>query len=150
MPLSAPFGSVSQVTARLPLAVFLLLGCLLIYALLRKVAPSIPAALLGVALFLACPLVMRAYVMITADMPLAVLLFLAFALWWDGYARGSIGIGRWGAIGVVLALAGLMKGPQPVSYFALGVGLFVVASRSWRQLPGLVLAGFICAIPLAA
>ena len=147
--LGAPFGSVNQVTARLPLILFLLLVCLLIYALLRKAA-SVPAALFGVALFLACPLVMRAYVMITADMPLAVLLFLAFVLWWDGYAEGSLRLGRWSLIGLVLALAGLMKGPQPISYFALGVGLFVLVSRSWRELPGLALAGVFGAIPLAA
>ena len=120
------------------------MGCLLIYFLLRKV---------GAALFLACPLVLRAYVMITADLPLAVLLFLAFVLWWDGAAKGSIkgsiGLSRWIAIGVVLALAGLLKGPQPIAYFALGVGVFVLGRRSWWQLPGLVLAGLICAVPLA-
>ena len=120
------------------------MGCLLIYFLLRKV---------GAALFLACPLVLRAYVMITADLPLAVLLFLAFLLWWDGAAKGSIkgsiGLSRWIAIGVVLALAGLLKGPQPIAYFALGVGVFVLGRRSWWQLPGLVLAGLICAVPLA-
>jgi 4-amino-4-deoxy-L-arabinose transferase-like glycosyltransferase len=148
--ISEPFGQVSQVAARLPVALFLLLGCLLIYALLRKVAASIPAALFGVALFLACPLVMRSYVMITADMPLAVLLFLAFVLWWHGHARGAVGYGRWLAIGVVLALVGLMKGPQPVSYFALGIGLFVLGTRSWRQIPGLIVAGIVCVIPLAA
>jgi hypothetical protein len=50
----------------------------------------------------------------------------------------------------VLALAGLMKGPQPVSYFALGIGLFVLGSRSWRHIPGLIVAGIVCVIPLAA
>jgi 4-amino-4-deoxy-L-arabinose transferase-like glycosyltransferase len=148
--ISEPFGQMSQIAARLPVALFLLLGCLLIYALLRKVAASVPAALLGVALFLACPLVMRSYVMITADMPLAVLLFLAFVLWWEGYASGTLGSGRWIAIGLALGLAGLMKGPQPVSYFALGIGLFVLGSRSWRQIPGLIVAGIVCVIPLAA
>jgi Dolichyl-phosphate-mannose-protein mannosyltransferase len=132
---------------------FLLVGCLLIYFLLRKVGAGVAAALFGAALFLACPLVLRAYVMITADLPLAVLLFLAFVLWWDGAAKGSIkgsiGLSRWIAIGVVLALAGLLKGPQPIAYFALGVGVFVLGRRSWRQLPGLVLAGLICAVPLA-
>jgi 4-amino-4-deoxy-L-arabinose transferase-like glycosyltransferase len=147
--ISAPFGGVSQITARVPSILFLLFGCFLIYWLLRKLAASIPAALLGVGLFLACPLVMRSYVMITADLPLAVVLFFAFVLWWSGYARGTIGLGRWLAIGLVLAFAGLLKGPQPVGYFALGVGLFVLVSRSWRQIPGLVLAGVICAIPLA-
>jgi 4-amino-4-deoxy-L-arabinose transferase-like glycosyltransferase len=107
---SAPFGGVSQITARLPSAVFLLCGCLLIYALLRKVAASVPAALLGVALFLACPLVIRSYVMVTADLSLAVTLFFAFYLWWSGNEKGSISIGRWLAIGVVLAFAGLFKG----------------------------------------
>ncbi len=151
--ISEPFGHVSQITARLPIVLFLLFGCLLIYFLLRKVGAGVAAALFGTALFLACPLVMRAYVMITADLPLAVLLFFAFVLWWDGAAKGSIkrsvGLGRWSAIGVVLALAGLMKGPQPIAYFALGVGVFVLGGRSWRQLPGLILAGLICAVPLA-
>ena len=147
--ISAPFGDVNQITARLPSVLFLLFGCVLIYWLLRRVAASVPAALLGVALFLACPLVMRSYVMVTADLPLAVLLFFAFVLWWTGYAKESVSVSRWLAIGIVLALAGLLKGPQPIGYFALGVGLFVVGSRSWRQIPGLVLAGLICAVPLA-
>jgi 4-amino-4-deoxy-L-arabinose transferase-like glycosyltransferase len=116
--ISAPFGSVSQITARLPIVLFVLLGCLLIYWLLRKVAASIPAALFGAALFLACPLVIRSYVMITADLPLAVLLFLAFFLWWGGSEKGSVNFGRWLAIGILLALAGLLKGPQPIAYFA--------------------------------
>src|SRR5579872_3958569 len=60
--ISLPFGGVNQITARLPSALFLLAGCLLIYALLRRVAAGIPAALLGAALFLACPLVLRSYV----------------------------------------------------------------------------------------
>jgi hypothetical protein len=71
-------------------------------------------------------------------------------LWWSGYESGSISFGRWLAIGVVLAFAGLLKGPQPIAYFALGIGAFVLAMRAWRQLAGLVLAGLICAAPLAA
>ena len=38
---------------------FLVFGCVLIYLLLRRVAAGVPAALFGVALFLACPLVIR-------------------------------------------------------------------------------------------
>ena len=152
--ISEPFGGVSQITARLPVVLFLLFGCVLIYLLLRKVAASVTAALFGVALFLACPLVIRSYVTITADLPLAVALFFAFYLWWSGNQAGSIGLsigfGRWLAIGVVLALAGLLKGPQPIAYFALGVGLYVLGARAWRQIPGLVLAGLICVLPLAA
>jgi 4-amino-4-deoxy-L-arabinose transferase-like glycosyltransferase len=148
--ISAPFGGVSQITARVPIALFLVFGCVLIYLLLRRVSASIPAALFGVALFLACPLVIRSSVLITADLPLAVLLFFAFYLWWGGNEQESIGFGRWLVIGVVLAFAGLLKGPQPIAYFALGVGLYILGSRSWRQIPGLILAGVICALPLAA
>jgi 4-amino-4-deoxy-L-arabinose transferase-like glycosyltransferase len=147
--ISAPFGHISQITARLPVALFVLFGCALIYLVLRRVAASVPAALFGVALFLACPLVICSSVLVTADLPLAVTLFFAFYLWWCGHEEGSIGVSRWLAIGVVLALAGLFKGPQPIAYFALGVGFYILASRSWRQFPGLILAGLICIIPLA-
>jgi len=148
--ISLPFGGVSQFTARLPIILFLLGGCLLIFSLLRRVGAGAPAALAGTALFLACPLVLRSYVMATADMPLAVLLFLAFYLWWDAYSGGTLSIRRWSAVGGVLALAALLKGPQPISYFAFGVGAFILWTRSWRQIPGFVLAGIICVIPLAA
>jgi 4-amino-4-deoxy-L-arabinose transferase-like glycosyltransferase len=147
---SAPFGSVSEFTARLPIVLFLLTGCWLIYALMRRVGSSIPGALLGAALFLACPIVIRAYAIATADLPLAVLLFASFVVWWDGYSAGRISLARWMAIGGFLALAGLLKGPQPVSYFALGIGLFIFITRSWRQIPGFILAGVICVVPLAA
>ncbi len=148
--ISVPFGSVSEFTARLPIVLFLLTGCLLIYALLRRVGSSIPAALLGAALFLACPIVIRAYAMATADLPLAVLLFISFFVWWDGYRAGRISLARWATVGSVLALAGLLKGPQPVGYFALGIGSFILITRSWRQIPGFILAGILCVVPLAA
>jgi 4-amino-4-deoxy-L-arabinose transferase-like glycosyltransferase len=144
---SVPFGAVNQITARVPSFLFLLFGCFLIYGLLRKVAASVPAALLAVALFLACPLTMRLYVSVTPDLPLAVLLFFAFVLWWNGYAKGTISFGRWLSIGFVLALAGMVKGPEPVAYFALGIGLFVLITRSWWQIPGLLMAGVICVTP---
>jgi 4-amino-4-deoxy-L-arabinose transferase-like glycosyltransferase len=145
---SWPFGHVSQISARAVVALFLLGGCLLIYFLLRKVVASRPAALFGTALFLACPLVIRSYVSILADLPLAVMLFFAFVLWWGGCDKGSVSLRRWTAIGVVLALSGLFKGPQPIAYFVLGIGLFILGSRAWRQIPGFILADVICAAPL--
>jgi 4-amino-4-deoxy-L-arabinose transferase-like glycosyltransferase len=147
---SFPVGHVSQMSARLPIILFLLLGCLLIYSLLRGMKTSIPAALLGTAVFLACPIVIQSYVMVTADMPLAVLLFLAFFVWWNGCENGSVSFSRWIAIGVVLAFAALLKGPQPIAYFALGIGLFILGSRSWSQIPGFLLAGTVCLLPVAA
>jgi 4-amino-4-deoxy-L-arabinose transferase-like glycosyltransferase len=147
--ISEPTGNVTQVTARLPIALFFFFGCFLIYRLLRRVAATVPAALFGVALFVACPLVIRSSIMITADLPLAITLSFALYLWWGDNEAGTFGMGRWLVIGVILAIAGLFKGSQPIAYFALGVGLYILCSRSWRQIPWLILAGVICAIPLA-
>lgn len=147
--ISLPFGNPTQLTARLPIVLALLGGCLLIFGMLKRVA-SVPAALFGAALFLACPLVLRSYVMTTADLPLAVLLFLAFVLWWNAFESRRLTIRRWIVIGIVLALAGLMKGPQPIGYFALGIGMFVLLTRSWSQIPGLMIAGLVCVAPMAA
>ncbi|MBH5371737.1 ArnT family glycosyltransferase [Bradyrhizobium glycinis] len=147
---SEPFGTVNQISSRTPIILFVLAGCVLIFLLLRKVSASAPAALFGALLFLACPLVIRSYSLITSDLPLAVLLFLAFFLWWEGQERGSVSFKRWIAIGVVLSLSALMKGPQPLAYFWFGIGLFVLMKRDWRQIPGLTLAAIIAAIPVSA
>jgi 4-amino-4-deoxy-L-arabinose transferase-like glycosyltransferase len=147
---SEPFGTVNQISSRTPIILFVLAGCVLIFLLLRKVSASAPAALFGALLFLACPLVIRSYSLITSDLPLAVLLFLAFFLWWEGQESGSVSFSRWIAIGVVLSLSALMKGPQPLAYFWLGIGLFVLMKRDWQQMPGLALAALIAAIPVSA
>ena len=48
-------------------------------------------------------------------------------------------LGRWLACGGLLATLTMAKGPQPVGFFALGVGGYIVARRRWTALPGLVL-----------
>jgi Dolichyl-phosphate-mannose-protein mannosyltransferase len=113
--LSAPFDGVTQVTARLPAAISLLCGALLVYWLLRRLAAGVPAALAGVVLFLACPAVLRLSVAVTWEFPVAVLLFFAFCLSWRAIEAGSIraiGPARWLAIVAVLIVAALMKGPH--------------------------------------
>jgi 4-amino-4-deoxy-L-arabinose transferase-like glycosyltransferase len=144
--ISLPFGHVNLLTSRLPNILALLAGCLLIWRALRPVA-SAGAALLGAALFLSCPIVMRFYAISLADVPLAVILFGAFFLWWNSFVTGRISVGRWIVIGGLLAIAALMKGPQPVAYFILGLGVFSLLTSSWWQIPGLLLAGLISIIP---
>jgi 4-amino-4-deoxy-L-arabinose transferase-like glycosyltransferase len=147
--ISLPFGIPTQLTARLPIILSVLGGALLIFGFLKP-RVSLPAAVFGAVLFLACPLVLRYYVTVTADLPLAVVLFAAFVLWWNAAEKHQLTITRWVVIGLVLAVAGLLKGPQPVGYFALGVGTFVLLTRRWAQIPGLILAGVVCATPLIA
>jgi 4-amino-4-deoxy-L-arabinose transferase-like glycosyltransferase len=144
--LSVPFAHVTPFIARLPIVLSLLTGVYLVWRTLRPVA-SEPAALLGALLFLACPIVMRYYATSVADLPLAVMLFAAFLSWWDAFAAEKLSVGRWISIGFLLATAALLKGPQPVAFFMLGLASFIVLTSTWRQLPGLLLAGTLAAIP---
>jgi 4-amino-4-deoxy-L-arabinose transferase-like glycosyltransferase len=57
---------------------------------------------------------------------------------------------RWLSIGVLLAAAGLTKGPQPIAYFALGVGAYLLVKRRWSDIPGFVLANTIAGLTVAA
>jgi 4-amino-4-deoxy-L-arabinose transferase-like glycosyltransferase len=144
--ISMPSGHVSPFVARLPTILSLLAGAFLIRKALRQVA-SPGAAMFGALAFLASPLVIRYYVTAVADMPLAVLLFATFLVWWNSYASGRISLGHWITLGCMLAIAALLKGPQPVGYFMLGVFTFAALTGTWRQLPGLVLTGILAAIP---
>ena len=147
--ISIPFGHVHPFIARLPIVLSLMAGILLVWRALRPVV-SAEAAVFGATLFLACPVVIRYYVTSVTDLPLAVVLFGAFVVWWNAFASGRIAITRWIAIGALLAIAALMKGPQPVAYFMLGLSAFIVLSRTWWQIPGLFLASVIAAVPTAS
>jgi hypothetical protein len=48
---------------------------------------------------------------------------------------------------MLLSIAAMAKGPQPLAYFALGVGSFMVARKQWSDLPGLALS---LMLPVAA
>jgi 4-amino-4-deoxy-L-arabinose transferase-like glycosyltransferase len=135
--------------ARVPVLLSLVAGVLLVWRALRSVA-SAEAAIFGAVLVLACPIVMRYYVTAVADVPLAVVLFAAFLVWWNADAKGPVSVARWAGIGCLLAIAALLKGPQPVAFFMLGILIYAMLTSNWRLLPGLVLAGLISAIPTAS
>jgi 4-amino-4-deoxy-L-arabinose transferase-like glycosyltransferase len=147
--ISLPFGHVYMFIARLPVVIALLAGVVLIWRALRGIVKP-QAAIFGAALFLACPVVIRYYVTSVADLPLAVILFGAFLAWWSAFAAERLTSVRWIGIGCLLAIAALLKGPQPVAFFMLGLSTYVVVSRTWWQIPGLLCAGVIAAIPVTA
>jgi Dolichyl-phosphate-mannose-protein mannosyltransferase len=122
--IGGPGGTFGPIIARLPAALAVLFAALLIYRLLRQLSASAPAALFGVALLLACPLVIRAQASVSAELPLAALLFFAFCLWWDGHENESISVVRWLVTAGVLVLAFLLEGPRPTSptFFSAGAG----------------------------
>jgi 4-amino-4-deoxy-L-arabinose transferase-like glycosyltransferase len=84
------------------------------------------------------------------DVTVSVLLFAGFFLWWKGVSGGGVSLSRWLSIGLVLTAAGLTKGPQPLAYFTLGVGAYVVMRRRWNDLPGFILANAIAALVVAS
>ncbi|MBS0232025.1 MAG: glycosyltransferase family 39 protein [Proteobacteria bacterium] len=144
--ISLPFGHVSPLVARLPIILSLLAGAFLVWNALRRVA-SAGAALFGALAFLASPIVIRYYVTSVADLPLAVILFAAFLMWWKSYVAGSIRLSRWIGIGCLLAVAALLKGLQPIAYFGLGILTFAALTSTWWQIPGLFLSSLIAAAP---
>jgi 4-amino-4-deoxy-L-arabinose transferase-like glycosyltransferase len=140
--ISVPLGGVSQLSTRLPTVAALLGTCLLILSLVRPRASRL-AALVAALGFLFSPAILQKIVTAEADTLLTAFQFAAFVIWWRGYESGRIGFLRWLAVGLLLAATALCKGPQPAAFFPLGVGVFILFKRDWRQLPGFVLAGVV-------
>lgn len=143
------FGGIDQGVARILPVLSLLGGAALVFYLVRQRASAL-AALFGAICFMLSPALLQKLVTAEPDAMLSVLLFAAFVIWWDGHKTGRVTFLRWIVVGLVLAAAGLTKGPQPVAYFSFGVGALLVFRRQWKELPGFVLAHVLAGIPLLA
>lgn len=142
--LGAVTGGVSTWSARLPHLLFLLAGGLMVFNLVLLHTRKAPAVF-GALCWFACPMVAQKFITAEPDVTLSVLMFGGFFLWWRGENKGRVSLLRWIFIGLLLAMAGLTKGPQPLAYFGLGVGAYIVVQRRWSEL-----AGFMLAITIAA
>jgi 4-amino-4-deoxy-L-arabinose transferase-like glycosyltransferase len=140
--LATIFGEMNQWIIRIPTVLSLLLGGVLVARLVRAHASAL-AALFAAFCFFLCPSILQKLITAEPDVFVAVLQFLAFVIWWDGYRRNRPSILRWAVVGLTLAFAGLAKGPQPLAYFFIGVAAFLVLHHKWRELVGLTLAGVI-------
>lgn len=138
------FGGVNQWIARAPAVLSLLGGGLLIFSLVRRYASAL-AALFAAGCFIVSPMMLQKVVTAEPDVMVSVILFGTFIVWWNGAEHGPIAGLRWLAIGALLALAALVKGPQPIAYFGLGAGAFHLWRRQWLDLVGLACAGAIAA-----
>jgi 4-amino-4-deoxy-L-arabinose transferase-like glycosyltransferase len=130
---------------RIPAVSALLGGGVLIYWFARR-AVGAQGAIFATACFLLSPLIIQKLITAENDGVVSVLLFAAFVVWWIGAARGGPTPARWLVVGAVLAVAGLVKGPQPLGFFFLGVGSYLMARRRWQEVAGLVLAGLVPAV----
>ncbi|MCL2716376.1 MAG: glycosyltransferase family 39 protein [Alphaproteobacteria bacterium] len=141
-------GGVSIWSARIPHLLFLLAGALMVYHLVSRYARQ-RSAVFAALCWLVCPMVGQKFITSEPDVTLSVLLFAAFVVWWLGESLGRITPWRWFAIGILLALAGLTKGPQPLAYFGLAVGSYILLQRRWKDVPGFVAANAIAILPAA-
>ena len=94
-------------------------------------------------------MVAQKFITAEPDVTLSVLMFGGFFLWWRGVTKGRVSISLWICIGVLLALSGLTKGPQPLAFFGLGVGAYILIRRRWGDLAGFVLANAIAILATA-
>jgi 4-amino-4-deoxy-L-arabinose transferase-like glycosyltransferase len=138
-------GEVNEWSARLPAMLSTLLTALLVQRLTRRYA-TLPASVFAGLSFLFCPLLLRKLTIAEPDTVITFLSFAAFVLWWNGAARNEITILRWIGCGLLLAAVAMAKGPQPVGFFALGMMFYVITTRRWYDLPGLLMC---LSLPLA-
>jgi 4-amino-4-deoxy-L-arabinose transferase-like glycosyltransferase len=131
-------GGVTLWSLRIPHLCFFLAGTLLIYSLLRSVAGK-SAAIFGALCWISMPVVAPKFINAEPDIVLSVLLFGAFYVWWQGTRDEGLTTGRWLCISMLIALAGLTKGPQEVAYFTLGVGAYILLKQR-DQIPAFVAA----------
>ena len=131
-------GTVDEWSARLPPMLAVLGTALLVERLTRRYAGA-PAALFAAGAFMFSPLLLRKLSTSEPDTLITFLSFAAFVVWWDGETRGHVTAGRWLACGGLLTVLAMAKGPQPLGFFALGVGGYLIVRRRWAALPGLAL-----------
>jgi 4-amino-4-deoxy-L-arabinose transferase-like glycosyltransferase len=144
--LSKLAGGVTEVTARLPAILSVLATALMVQALTRRYA-SVRASIFAAATFMFCPLLLQKLTIAEPDTLITALSFGAFMLWWNATELGAPSWRRWIGCGALLVVLAMAKGPQPVGFFALGVGIYLLLTGRWRDVPGL----FVCLLmPLAA
>jgi 4-amino-4-deoxy-L-arabinose transferase-like glycosyltransferase len=139
-------GQVDEWSARLPSMLAVLATALLVHRVARRYA-SAPAALFAAGAFMVSPMLLRKLRIAEPDTLITFLSFAAFLVWWNGEARGRVTAWRWLACGGLLTVLAMAKGPQPVAFFALGVGGYLLLRRAWTSLAGLALC---LSLPAAA
>jgi 4-amino-4-deoxy-L-arabinose transferase-like glycosyltransferase len=132
---------------RVPHLCFFLAGAVLIYGLLRSITGK-SAAIFGALCWIRMPVVAPKFINSEPDIVLSTLLFAAFCVWWQGTSGKSMTPARWLCISALIVLAGLTKGPQPVAYFTLGVGAYILLKQR-DQIPAFIVANLSAGLMIA-
>lgn len=140
-------GGVTLWSLRVPHLCFFLAGAVLIYGLLRSITGK-SAAIFGALCWISMPVVAPKFINSEPDIVLSTLLFAAFCVWWQGTSGKSMTPARWLCISALIVLAGLTKGPQPVAYFTLGVGAYILLKQR-DQIPAFIVANLSAGLMIA-
>jgi len=146
-------GGVTLWCLRVPHLCVFLAGALLIYGLLRSMTGK-SAAIFGALCWISMPLVAPKFINAEPDIVLSALLFAAFFVRWQGTRDRSMTPVRWLCIALLMALAGLTKGPQPIAFLTLGVGAYILLKQRDQilafmvanLLAGLIVGGWYAAV----
>ena len=114
-----------------------LITALVVLQFTRRFA-SERAALFAAGCFVFCPLLLRKLTIAEPDTIITALVFGAFVIWWRG-PTARIDAWRCLACGALLAIAAMAKGPQPIAYFALGIGGHLMMRKRWGEFAQLIL-----------
>ena len=129
---------------RLPATLSILGGALLIHRFVRRRASAVAAGFAATC-FLVSPMILQKIVTAEPDTTVSLLLFVALVTWWDGFEDGHTSLFRWIALGCILSVAALVKGPQPLGYFFLGLAAYLLARGKMGEL---IKLGFGSILPL--
>ncbi|UFS77362.1 glycosyltransferase family 39 protein [Tardiphaga sp. 37S4] len=141
-------GGVTLWSLRIPHLAFFLAGAFLVYLLVKTQAGK-AAAIFGAFSWISMPLVAPKFINAEPEIVLSVLLFAAFYVWWIGTSKESMNVSRWLSVAVLVALAGLTKGPQPAAYFGLGVGVYLLL-KDRKQIPAFLITNLLAGLVIAA
>jgi hypothetical protein len=92
------------------------------------------------------PMVAPKFINAEPDIVMSTLLFAAFYNWWQGTINKRMTPMRWIGISLLVGLAGLTKGPQPVAYFTVGVGAYLLLKGQRNQIPAFIATNFLAAL----
>jgi 4-amino-4-deoxy-L-arabinose transferase-like glycosyltransferase len=132
-------GKVDEWPARLPPMISVLLTTLLVQGVARRYV-GLAASLFAAAAFFFSPMLLQKLTVAEPDTLVTLLSFSAFVIWWNGTETGRVSARRWSAISLVLTALTMAKGPQPLAFFVLGAGAYMLLHRQFYQVIGIALA----------
>lgn len=128
----AVLGEVTPLAARLPSALAAL-GCALVALRFAPAHLDRRTRALAALFVLASTALLDKGTLGEIDATLTLLVAAALKVWWDGYGPDRQTTRSWLGVGVLLGLAGLLKGPAGPVLFYLGLGPFLVWQRQFDR-----------------